>query len=231
MRPIRATEKDERMEREEAVERKTACRPVNNGGQAAIPFRSSRKPNSPPLAKIRLTNRGRRPYELSVRNDGAPYALVCMIASNGKDEFDHDQWIRRSGPQKHQLVLAPGDSTSGDVLVFFGPPTGFSFGEPGIYHLRFAFQPDPGFAPVYTNRIEITVVPDDLQNRPFLEELSELAYEYFGYDREVVRRNAGDSILIGYELIHEMLKVQKSALHQPCLFSIVEVARTYRPSN
>lgn len=170
---------------------------------------------APAIARIRLTNRGDVPYGLDVRKDGAPYALMFTTAHNGEERFRHDQWIRRSGPQKHKVVLAPGDSTEGDVLIFFGPPTGFAFSDPGVYSVQVAFQPDQQPAPVYTNEVLLNVVKDDRENRVFIGELNELAYEHFGFDREILRRNQGERILIGYQLMHEILKVQGPHLIDP----------------
>jgi len=170
---------------------------------------------APVIARISLTNRSDLPFALDVRKDGAPYALMFLSAQDGEDTFRHDQWICRSGPEKRKVVLAPGESTLGDVLIFFGPPTGFSFGDPGVYSVQVAFQPGQNQPSVYTNEVVLNVVENDLENRVFIEELTELAYQYFGYDREIFRRNNGERILAGYRLMQEILKVQGPHLVDP----------------
>ncbi len=170
---------------------------------------------APVIARIKLTNKGDPPLSLDVREDGAPYAIIFITTHNGGKDFRHDQWLRRSGPTKHNIVLAAGESTEGDVLIFFGPPTGFAFGESGEYSIQIAYQPDRQHAPVSSKKVILNVVEDGRENRAFVEELTELAYEFFGYDREMFRHNNGEQILAGYKLMHEILKVQRPHLVDP----------------
>lgn len=160
----------------------------------------------PVIARITLTNRDDKPLGLRVRQDGAPLSMASLV-SRGDDEFErHDQWLRRSGPVSREINLAPGESTTGKVLVLFGgPPTGFPFAEAGPYMVKFACQPDGYFAPVYTNEVRIIVSHDDRGNAAFLDDLSGISYTFFGWDPESVVRNNGEDYIIGIRLLQRII--------------------------
>lgn len=171
---------------------------------------------TPVIARITLTNRDDRPLALKVRQNGAPYRLASLVARGDESFFRHHQWLRTSGPSSREISLAPGESTTGEILILFGsPPTGAPFAEPGQYRVKFGCQPDPRFAPVYTNEVRISVTRDDRDNALFLDELSEIVYSHYGWDRESVIRANGEEYIPGIEILKRVIKVQKPHLVDP----------------
>ena len=170
----------------------------------------------PVIARITLTNQDERPLSLKVRQDGAPRAVASLVAHGDDPFFRHHQWLRTSGPSSRRIILAPGESTDGEILILFGgPPTGAPFAEAGEYRIKFACQPDGRFAPVYSNVVELTVSPDDLGNAAFLGELSELVYSHYGWDPESVVRNNSEEYIPGMEILKRIIKVHKPHLVDP----------------
>lgn len=170
----------------------------------------------PVIARISLTNRDEKPLSLKVRQDGAPRAVASLVAHGNDPFFRHHQWVRTSGPSSRRITLAPGESTDGEILILFGgPPTGGPFAEAGEYRVKFACQPDGRFAPVYTNVIELTVSPDVRGNAAFLDELSELVYSHYGWDRESVIRGNGAEYIPGMEILKKVIKVRNPHLVDP----------------
>lgn len=165
---------------------------------------------APVIGRISIANRDNKPLTLTVRKDGAPYRLASLVARGDESFFRHHQWLRTSGPSSREITLAPGESTTGEILILFGgPPTGAPFAEPGEYRVKFGCQPDQHFAPVYTNVVELTVLTDDRGNAVFLDELSELVYSHYGWDRESVVRNNSEDYIPGMEILRKIIKVQK----------------------
>lgn len=170
----------------------------------------------PLIARITLTNRDNKQLKLKVRQDGAPRLVASLVARTDGPFERHHQWLRTSGPSSREISLAPGESTTGEILILFGgPPTGFPFAEPGQYWVKFGCQPDRHFAPVYTNVVEVMVSPDDRGNAAFLDKLSELVYSHYGWDPESVVRNNGEDYIPGMEILKKITKVQNPHLVDP----------------
>lgn len=170
----------------------------------------------PVIARITLTNRDNEPLKLKVRQDGAPRSVASLVARADGPFERHHQWLRTSGPSSQEISLAPGESTTGEILILFGgPPTGFPFSEPGHYWVKFACQPDRHFAPVYSNAVRVSVTRDDCGNAPLLDELSEIMYSRYGWDRESVIRGNGEDYIPGIEILKRVIKVRQPHLVDP----------------
>lgn len=170
----------------------------------------------PVIVRITLTNRDEEPLTLEVREDGMPHAVASLVSRGGDSFFRHNQRLSRSGPGARQIILRPGESTSGTFLVLMGgPPTGLPFAEQGRYRIKVEWQPDPAATPSYSNVVELTVLPDDRGNTAFLEELSEITYTFYGYDKESVIRSNGEDYIIGIRLLKKIIRQQKPHLVDP----------------
>ncbi|HNO80363.1 MAG TPA: hypothetical protein PKN33_20135 [Phycisphaerae bacterium] len=156
----------------------------------------------PLIARVALLNADERPATIMERVGGGPAFIEVVIRNENGVEFVHDQRLRRSGPERIESVLFPGESTSGELLVMFGgPPTGCAFSEPGTYELSVIYRSDSTDEPIRSNKVQVLVKNDEHGNRKLLDRLSEITYEHFGYDREVMTNNNGPEFVVAFRLL------------------------------
>jgi len=161
----------------------------------------------PVIARITLTNRDEKRLVLKTREDGTPHAVASLVAPGDDSFFRDSQRLYRSGPGTYDRSLEPGESTSGEILILFGPPpTGFPFAAPERYRIKFACQPEHEFAPVYSNELSVSVSPDNRQNLKFLRDLSQVTYGYFGYDQEWYVQKHGKDALVATLLLKKIIR-------------------------
>ena len=170
----------------------------------------------PLIARVTLINRGTKPLALKVHEDGAPASLVSMVARRDEEFFQHDQWLTRSGPTVQPVSLAPDESTAGELLILFGgPPTGCAFSEPGQYYVKFAWQPNEHFAPVYSNVISVVVSPETRGNRGLLDDLSAVFCAHSGWSQESIARSKQEGVFVGIRLLQRVIAQEKPHLVDP----------------
>jgi len=145
--------------------------------------RSTFEAREPVIAHVTLTNRGRQPFRMSVREDGAPYGIALHVLDGDGSVSKHSLWIGRHGPQPRDIELAGGESTTGDILVLLDYGKEYVFPNPGLYGIVWRWYPGPGFAMMYTEEARVRVVPPSRMNEDFLEQLELIA----------LRRDAGEA--------------------------------------
>jgi len=160
---------------------------------------------APAILKVTVVNRGQSTIEVNVCDDGAPAELRSMVGSAGGDLDARAEHMLRFDRNRHKISLEPGSAVSGEVLIVFGPPGGFAFESSGTYRVRLAHQPDPRLKSVESNDVLIEVKDLGLDNRAFLEELTDISVEYFGYDMGARSEEKLRPLLSAAQLLRKIL--------------------------
>jgi hypothetical protein len=175
----------------------------------------------PLIVGVTLTNRDSTPLQLHVRDDGLPDRLASVVTHPDGAIFRHHQWVtpQETAPGSHEELLAPGDSTTGEVVILFGgPPTGVAFPVPGTYTVQCACQPDGRFAPVMSNEVRVTVEKITNEETSFFSELRALSLSYYGLNEDYMVEREGEYVReyeFGLKLVRRLLRHTKPILIDP----------------
>ena len=129
----------------------------------------------PVIAHVTLTNLGDQPFRLHIRDGGAPLRVAFQVAQLNASYHNHSLWLALSGPQATEIELAPGESTSGNILVLLDYGKGYVFASPGSYSVRCRW-----FGKIYSDELSVTVVRSSRANEDFLDQLELVALRYHG---------------------------------------------------
>ncbi len=127
----------------------------------------------PVIARVTLTNRGDEPFRLNVRDDGAPLRVTFQVAPLNASYSNHSLWLERNGPEPKRIELAPGEFTTGDILLLLDYEKGYVFASPGCYSVRCRW-----FGKIYSDELRVTVVRSSRVNEDFLDQLELVALRY-----------------------------------------------------
>ncbi len=169
----------------------------------------------PLLVNVTLSNRDILPLTIDVRDDGLPHRAASLVTQPDGIVVRMHQWLTHSetSPARHEVVLAPGESTTGELLILRGGyPTGVAFPEPGIYTVQCACQPDGRFAPVLSNEAKVFVEPISDTDRAFFTELRALSISYLGVNMDYLIETEGETIReyeFGFDLLKRVIRQTK----------------------
>ena len=158
----------------------------------------------PAIVRVSLTNVSREPLSLRIREGGLPHNVLVTVSSNW-GQFKHDQWLQSKEPRNSDTVLGPGESTTGEMLIFFGVPTGFAFSDLANYQIEIAWAHASGIE-VSADPLTARVFPGDEQTHALIEELSEFTYDYSGYERDSIRKAHGDEFLVASRILAQIVR-------------------------
>jgi hypothetical protein len=148
----------------------------------------------PLIARVTLTNHGTRPLPVRVREDGAAYGVALHVSRENMPLRKHSLWLSRSGPQPREIELAPGQSTSGEILVLLDYGEQYVFSDAGLYTIAWCWYPGPGFAKVYSAETQVRVVRASPVNDGLLAQLELIALRYhIGDDADHLDLNAPEA--------------------------------------
>ena len=175
----------------------------------------------PLIVNVTLTNRDGVPLDLEARDDGLPYGTASVVTWRGGAAVRRNQWLEHyeSAPGAHEITLAPGESTTGELLIMLGGgPTGIAFPVPGTYTVQCACQPDGRFAPVMSNEIRVSVDMLSEQEKSFFSDLRRLSIGYYGVNEDWLIQKEGEEVRkleFGLEILRRLLRHAKPLLIEP----------------
>jgi len=133
---------------------------------------------APILAKVELSNTGSRPRTVAVRGDGCPYGLSFVTVDHDGNEAEHSLWLTRNGPQHNDIVLKPGDATTGEVLVLLTYGDDMVFTSPGRYATRWSWR-SPECSMVWSANADVNVVRPSAASAALLGAIERAALDHF----------------------------------------------------
>ncbi|MGB2985950.1 MAG: hypothetical protein WBE26_08705 [Phycisphaerae bacterium] len=175
----------------------------------------------PLIVNVTLTNRDVVPLDLEARDDGLPYGTASVVTRRGGAAVRRNQWLEHyeSAPGAHQITLAPGESTTGELLIMLGSrPTGIAFPVPGTYTVQCACQPDGRFAPVMSNEIRVSVDKLSEQEKSFFSDLRRVSIGYYGVNEDWLIQKEGEEVRkreFGLKILRRLLRHTKPLLIEP----------------
>lgn len=135
--------------------------------------------HEPIIARVTLTNLSERAFRVELRRNGPPVSISLEVASIDQPYRSYALWLRRTGPEREEIELQPGESTVGDILVLLNYGKGkYVFPNAGTYRVRCCWLPAGGFVKVYSDEFQVKVVPSSAVNNDVLTELERIAMKY-----------------------------------------------------
>ncbi|UCC32139.1 MAG: hypothetical protein JSU86_07620, partial [Phycisphaerales bacterium] len=182
--------------------------------------RSTFETREPVIAGVVLTNLGDRALRLLACDGGAPRRMALEVSRGDGPYTEHSLWLERNGPQAREIELARGGSTSGDILLLLDYGKEYVFPEAGRYHLRWNFYPGSGSALIYTDEVQVRVIPSSRVNEECLAQLELVALRYYAGDHaDTLDLNAPEAKEgldhVGIQLLGKIISRTKPHLIDP----------------
>ncbi|MGD2110536.1 MAG: hypothetical protein PVI86_14245 [Phycisphaerae bacterium] len=132
----------------------------------------------PIIAQVALVNTGSNPQTIAAQDETCPYGLSLTTVTADGIETKHSLWLTRNGPQPDQIVLRPGDSLVGQILVLMTYADDMVFTSPGRYTTRWSWA-SPGCDTVRSRESVLKVIPPSASSVALLKSIEKAALAYF----------------------------------------------------